>query len=79
MSLGVAIVVGALFSVGAIMAQAWAATLQRRDEVLWRVYGNTLLADLDRLIKKRAELADRIEKLRNPHPNNTESNSSPSS
>lgn len=78
-SLGVALVVGALFSFGAFVAQMWAVVYQRERETLRQVYGDEMTADLKRLIDKRAKLVDRIEGLRHPHQNNTESGSSPSS
>jgi hypothetical protein len=80
-SLGLALVVGALFSFGAFVAQFWAVTHQRESETVDRAYGgdDEITVNLKRLVKKRAELVDRIERLRHLHQSSTESNSSPSS
>jgi hypothetical protein len=80
-SLGLSLVVGALFGFGAFVAQFWIVALQREGEIWHRAYGGSdeTTTNLKRLVKKREELADLIERLRHQHQSSTESNSSPSS
>jgi hypothetical protein len=60
-SLGVALVVGAIFGFGTFIAQFWAVATQREGSVYDEVYGNLeYLKDLNR---KRQALIERIEVL----------------
>jgi len=60
-SLGVALVVGAVFGFGAFIAQFWAVAAQREFAVRDEVFGS--LEDLKGLNEKRLALAERIELL----------------
>ncbi len=63
-ALGVAMIVGSLFSFGTFVAQLWVVHRQRAAEVIDRLYGlRTEYADLERLGRMRKDLLDRIEKL----------------
>ena len=63
-SLGVALVVGALFSFGAFIAQLWNVAQQREYEVLNNIFGRSKTAHLRELGEKCIELEERIERLR---------------
>jgi hypothetical protein len=67
-ALGVALVVGSLFSFGAFLAQLWVVMRQRGIEVVDRLYGNREYGDLERLGRMRQDILDRIEKLRDSLP-----------
>ena len=62
-SLGVALVVGALFSVGTFAAQFYAVNFQREQQLLDRMFDDELYGKLRNLAAKRNELERRIERL----------------
>jgi hypothetical protein len=64
--LGISLVVGALFSFGAFVAQMWTLAVQAEREVAVRVFGQAETVTLRRLGKRRAELIDRIARIRSP-------------
>ena len=66
-SLGVAIIVGALFSFGAFLAQFYVVAFQREHERLERLFADERDANLKRLLEKRAQLISRIQSLDDSH------------
>jgi hypothetical protein len=62
--LGIALVVGSLFALGAFVSQFWTAVNTREIEWSDRVYGEASVAGLQRLDKERSELHKQIEGLR---------------
>ena len=65
-ALGVALIVGSLFSYGAIVGQSYVIIRQRATEVFDRVVGDTMYAELERLAGVHRGLLDRIESLNDP-------------
>lgn len=62
--LGIALVVGSLFALGAFVSQFWMAVYTREIEWSGRVYGEASTAQLRHLDKERSELYKQIEGLR---------------
>jgi hypothetical protein len=63
-SIGAALIVGALFSFGAFVAQFWVAAFQREHDMIERVFSETRYEGLQQLSAKVALLSQRIDQLR---------------
>ena len=62
-ALGAALVVGALFSFGAFVAQFWLITQQARQKVSDSIFDEERLADVRKLADKRRVLINRLKDL----------------
>ena len=65
-ALGVALIVGSLFSYGAFVGQSWVIVRQRAIGIFDRVVGDTTYAELERLAGVHRGLLDQIESLNDP-------------
>jgi fatty acid desaturase len=66
-SVGVALIVGALFSFGAFVSQFWAVVAQQEHELIKELEGDDRLARLRELRKKQVELSGRLNGLIRPN------------
>jgi hypothetical protein len=62
-SLGVALLVGALFAGGALVGQVWGFALQEKFDLFDKAFGDERTKDLEDLGKKFWQLAKRIDRL----------------
>src|SRR4029077_20153657 len=62
-TLGVSLVVGALFAGGAVVGQVWAFAFQERRDLLEKAFGDERTKDLENLGEKFWELQKRIDNL----------------
>lgn len=62
-SLGVALIVGALFAGGAIVAQIWSFAIQEEHDLFYRALGDERTKDLEKLGAKLWQLKKRFDHL----------------
>jgi hypothetical protein len=63
--LGIALVVGSLFALGAFVSQFWLAVHTRESQWIDRMHTEAEVARLQHLARERSELHKQIERLRN--------------
>jgi hypothetical protein len=71
-SLGVSLVVGALFAGGALVGQVWGFAFQEKHDLTRKAYGDERTKDLENLGKKFWKLQERIDHLRDELPGERE-------
>jgi hypothetical protein len=64
-SLGIALIVGALFAGGAIVAQVWSFAVQEEHDLFYRALGDERTKDLQKLGTKLWQLKKRYDQLQN--------------
>lgn len=62
-SLGIALIIGALFAGGAIVAQVWAYAVQEQRDLYYTALGDERTKDLQKLGTKLWRLGERIDQL----------------
>jgi hypothetical protein len=65
--LGIALVVGALFSFGAFLTEVWSQTVDGEQEALDAIFGEERRDKLRRLQKRRAVLLAELDVIAKPH------------
>jgi hypothetical protein len=63
-TVGVSLVVGALFAEGAFVGQWWAVTAQSSYTAFYRLWGDERFAQLDELKRRMTELSEQADQLR---------------
>ena len=63
-NLGVALIVGAIFSFGALIAQVWSVSVQNASNLVAQAFGNIRNERLETLGERYTELAKRVDELR---------------
>ena len=62
-NLGIALIVGAIFSFGTLIAQVWAISVQNASNIVAQAFGNIRNRRLENLGEKYAELVGRRDEL----------------
>ena len=73
-TVGVAMLVGALFSEGAFVGQLWTITAQNNYMVYYRLWGEERFARLEDLKERMANLSDQVDRVREEAPPQSGSN-----
>jgi hypothetical protein len=61
--LGIALIVGAIFSYGSFLSQFWTVLVQNERDIRERIVGNSEVTDVQRLLRDRDTLLNQISRL----------------